>query len=189
MARRKVIDLDCDSTIKFEKVGQSIEGHFVGSKQIETDFGKSKLHVFKGDEGNFGVYGSSKLDEKLLTVPTGAMTWVTFQGKVSIPGGKTMKKFDVDFDDELIDPDLTGTQINFTNNEEPAEESGEAPAEEAADVDDDTIEAGEAEEEEAPEPKNVAKKPLLKGKPAAAAPTVNAAARANTTSLLNKSKR
>jgi hypothetical protein len=195
MARKTVQDLDCDTTAEFEKPGQSVEGFYLGNKTIETEFGKSKLHVFKGEDGsNFGVYGSHKLDEKLNSVPLGYMTFITFQGKVKIPGGKTMKKFDVDYDDEIALEGSAPIEKSPVKTppeaEEPAAETS-APAEEAAGDDkQDTDESAavEAEAEEAETEKNPAKAPLVKGKPAAA--TVTAAQKTNVqNALLSKSKR
>lgn len=193
MARRKVVDLDCDSTVAFEKKGQQVEGYYLGFKNIETDYGPSKLHVFKGEDGNFGVYGSHKLDEKLASVPAGAMTFVTFDGKVKIPGGKTMKRFDVDYDDELIDEDAKGASLNFQASSEPeedeeaSEETAEETEEDANDVDEETLETADEEEteEEAEPAAKITKKPLTKGAPV----TVSAEKKAKAERLLSQVKR
>lgn len=170
MARKKVLDLDADSTIKFEKKGQQFEGYYIGSKKVKSDYGMSSLHVFQCDDGNIGMWGSSKLDAKLANVPLGHMTYVTYEGKVKIPGGKTMHKYDVDFDDELS-IDVAGIQVNFQQSEEPSEdESGDgaeaaeasAPAEEeeideqeAAAVDEEAEELEEEEVVQTKTPKNL----------------------------------
>lgn len=124
MTRKKVIDLDADQTLKFTEKGQTFEGHYIGNREVKTDFGASKLHVFKTAEGNQGLWGSAKMDSKLATVPAGCMTFITYGGKVKIPGGKTMHKYEVEYDDEDT-IDVSSTEINLSSGEEEQEE-GEA---------------------------------------------------------------
>lgn len=179
MARKTVIDLDADQTVKFEKAGQEFEGHYIGSKKVKSDFGFSLLHVFSTEDGNTGVWGSAKLDAKLAQVPPGCKAFITYNGKVKIPGGKTMHKFDVGFDDEDT-IDVGTVSLSFNNGQETeeseegtetaqADEGAEAPEAESEDAgvnaelaaEEDDATEGQEEEEIAP---------AIKTKPAKAAP-------------------
>lgn len=193
MARKVIIDLDCESTVQWTAKGQMVEGYYLGFKNITTDFGKSKLHVFKGEQGNFGVYGSAKLDEKLGNVTPGNYTDITFEGKVKIPGGKTMKKFIVADDDEntiaVLSAPKSSNSLSSSSSDE-SEEDSTGSDDTANDVDDETLES--LDEEDAPVPQRA---PIARSAPpkmaASAAPVVaNAsAARASVESLLASRKR
>lgn len=188
MARKRVLDIDVDTTVKFEEKGQELSGYYCGFKQITTDYGPAKLHAFQTAEGSVGIYGSAKLDSSLGKVPVGTMTFVIYGGKVKIDGGKTMHKYEVEIDDEDQLDTLVGASVNFTppGNEAADEEEG-ADAEESADeqdVDDDTVEAADEEEDDAP-PAKLTKSPLKKGAPAG----VTSAQKSSVDKLLQKTKR
>lgn len=106
MAMKKVLSLDCEDTHDFDD-NKKVKGYYLGSKKVPSDLSKrgfNYLHVLKrkGAPGNVGVWGSAKLDEAIAQVPRGALTAVTYNGKIKIGGGKTLKTFDVEFDDEDI---------------------------------------------------------------------------------------
>lgn len=191
MARKRVSDLDASSTVEFEKVGQTVQGYYIGAKIVTTDYGKSKLHILQTEAGNVGVWGSAKLDEKLGAVEPGYLTFITYRGKVKLPGGKTMKKFDVEYDDEeKAEISTAALRATAADDEEAIEEeeetveSAEEIDEEAQDIDEETMEAADEDEEEAP-PAKAAKRPLTKGRPA----SVSREQANAVTNLLSKSKR
>lgn len=150
---RKIIDLQADSTIQMDKVGQKAVGNYLGFKTVTTGFGPSKLHVLAGEGGTLGVWGGAQLDAKLATVPKGALTFVTFTTKSVIKNGKrTPKGYDVEYDDENI-MDIGNVAVSLSK--EPAEDqeySDPQNEEEAADTDpyDDSDDGEEAQEPIAP---------------------------------------
>lgn len=101
MARKSIQDLSTVGTVEFKNAGQEFAGYYLGFRNVTSDYGTHKLHVFNTPEGNIGAWGSTKLDELLSKVTAGAMTYITYQGKVKLSGARTMKKYAVDFDDEL----------------------------------------------------------------------------------------
>lgn len=185
MARKKVVALDCDSTVKFEKIGQEAQGFYLGYKTITTDVGDSKLHVFTGESGNFGIFGCYQLDTKLADVPKGHLTFVEFQGKAKLKGGKTMKNFDVDYDDEIALDVSTISSSNSSSSNNVEESSEELLADDSSedDVDDSVIEEEEVEAQQAK-----TQRPLSKASthPPAA---LNKQSQSNIQALLAKSKR
>lgn len=179
MARKKVIDLNADTTIKFEKPGQVVEGYYLGFKTVTSKFGPSLLHVFQTAAGSLGAWGSTQLDSKLATIQKGVMVYVTYLKKIPVPSG-SMKTFDVEFDNDLK-IDVSGSVINYAETKEPEEsnEDQSAQAEQQQDVD---PEEPPAEEDAAPEPTPVAA-PLKKG-----TAVVNAAQASKAQALLNKTR-
>lgn len=65
-------------------IDQPITGYYLGSKEIETDFGTSEVHDFyNGDKKSFfSFYGVSALNQKLKAVPQGSFVKITYKGKV-----------------------------------------------------------------------------------------------------------
>jgi hypothetical protein len=210
MARKKVIDLNADSTFKFEKPGQELEGYYIGSKTVNSGMGPSKLHVLQTAEGSVGAWGSAQLDAKLAQIQAenpGAKVFIKYTKKIKVPKGM-MKVFEVEYDDEDR-IDVGGTQVNFRDASEPEAEEAEEGAEEqqeeegaeaeAADEPAEEEQQEEEQEEEQPAPKQqaaktpapAAKKPATPPaattqKPRTAAPSPEAQARA--AALLNRKK-
>lgn len=192
MARKKVIDLNADKTIKFGNPqrqpgalpkGSTFEGYYIGAKQVTTSMGPSTLHVFQTDKGNVGIWGSAQLNAKLSSLH-GMKTFIKFVNEVKVPKG-TMKNFEVEYDDEDT-IDVGGSQVNFRQGgDEPEETSMEASSEESYEDE----EAIEEEAEEAPEPAPAPKKAptaSVTQKPRAAAPSAEQQARVQ--ALLNRKK-
>lgn len=187
MARKKVIDLNADTTMGFENPGETAEGYYIGSKTVNTSFGESKLHILQNDKGALGVWGSAQLNAKLSTVKPGTMVYITYLKKVKIPKG-TQKLFDVEFDDELT-IDVGNTTVNYSSEESDPSDSVDAAADsEPADVDPADTSSGEDEEEAAAEAEKAAAKATaaarVKGTPTATSAEKKAAAQA----LLNKAR-
>lgn len=189
MARKKVIDLNADSTIKFGRQegalrkGSTFEGYYIGGKTVQSSMGPSQLHVFQTDEGNVGVWGSAQLNAKLQGLQ-GMKTFIKFVNEIKVPKG-TMKVFEVEYDDEDT-IDVASTQVNFQQGDEPESEEAEEETEAASEEE----EVPAEEEEEAPAPAPAPKKALPQAsvtqKPKAAMPSAEAQAR---TAALLKGKK
>lgn len=61
-----------------------VTGYYLGSKEIETDFGTSEIHDFYNAEKKsyFSFYGVTAFNLKLKSVPQGALVQFTYKGKV-----------------------------------------------------------------------------------------------------------
>lgn len=193
MARKKVIQLDADKTIAFEKKGQKLQGYYLGYKTVETKFGPSRLQIFQTDAGNVGAWGSKGINDMLERVPAGSLTFVEYKGKVSA-GKFTKHLFDVDYDDEES-IDVGNISFNVSS-EESGEEQGEEAqeadpteepeamdyeqGEEPADTDPEETEESEEVEEQAP-PRG----PLKRGAPS----SVSAEQARKAQALLNKHRK
>jgi hypothetical protein len=187
MARKKVIDLNADSTVKFGRQegalpkGSTFEGYYVGSKTVQSSMGPSQLHVFQTDDGSVGVWGSAQLNQKLQGLQ-GMKTFIKFVNEIKVPKGR-MKVFEVEYDDEDT-IDVAGTQVNFRQAEEPeSDDDAEFEADDAAE------EEAEEEPEEEAKPavqKKTAPQAFVAQKPRATTPSPEAQAR---TAALLKGKK
>lgn len=164
MARKKVVDLNVEKTLSFGdkadqvKRGREVSGYLLGHKKITTDYGPATVHILQGADGNFGIYGSKQLTDNLTQIELGTMVFVKYVEKIKLKGGKTLKKFDVEFDDEdRIEVNGITDSASDPSDDSEDEEEMEASSD---DEGEEEIEE-EAEEEEAP--------PIRNTKPASAA--------------------
>lgn len=103
MAYEKLVDLGTELVSALggtdNKTGKpnptSIEGYYLGSKNVQTSSGPSVIHVFQTPKGNQGVWGTKKLNDNLTARVAGKMTLVEYKGKVKIAGGKTQHTYDI----------------------------------------------------------------------------------------------
>lgn len=179
MARKKVIDLNADTTIGFEKPGQTVSGYYVGAKPVKTKYGTSQLHHLQSDTGMIGVWGSQQLDSKLASIPKGSMVYIKYLKKIQVKNG-SMKTFDVEFDDEES-IDVSNIEVNYQAGAATEEEpTPDADANEAQDVDPDEPDADEEKDvDQTPPPP-----PVKKG----TATEISAAQKAKAAALLNKQR-
>lgn len=175
MAFEQVQSLEVEVAIQLggrdKKTGKAnpttVEGYYLGSKDIPSKFSKTglaKMHVFQTDQGSLGVYGKTDLDRKMLAVAPGLMTRVTQKGSVPTSKGNDMLTFKVEVDkDNRIDIE---NPILASANSGHNEEADEAYVEELED-----------EVEEAP--------PARPRRPARAAAAPSAAQQAKVQALLS----
>lgn len=85
MAYEEVTDLYTETTIALGekgKVGETIEGYYLGYKLVDGDYGPCKVHAFKTQSGDVGVWGKTLLDKLLKDEHKGFMCLVTFTGMI-----------------------------------------------------------------------------------------------------------
>lgn len=116
MAFKEVLDLETDTTTALgginRKTGKpnpkSVEGYFIGSRQVDSPKskgGKAFLHVFETSKGKVGVWGKTDMDRKLTSAPLGAMTRVTHTGMQATKNGEMYKyKIEVDAENTIDVP-------------------------------------------------------------------------------------
>lgn len=127
MAFKTVASLDCDKAISLggmnkkenKKNPTSIEGYYLGFKEVESPMsktGKAKLHIFQTPSGNTGVWGKTKLDSALMQVTPGAMVRATYtgQGKPS-KGRQGAYLFTVEVDDENTIEVSSGNSSSYSD--------------------------------------------------------------------------
>lgn len=183
MAFEKLVDLDCDKAISVggrdKKTGKanptSIEGYFLGTRQVTSKFSKSgfgPLHIFQTEEGNVGVYGKTNLDPKLKNVEPGTMTRVKFTGTRPTDKGNDMICYSVEID--------RGNTIDVSSFS-PNNDGAASEASDEGDFDDADADAEDTAEVDEPAPPRPTR-------PAQAATPPSAAQQAKVQALLNGNK-
>ena len=81
--------------------GATLEGYYVQSETFNGKFGETTKYTIKTDDGYYGVYGSASLDRQFKNIPEGCFVWITYKGEEPTKNGRTVKVYDVDYDDEL----------------------------------------------------------------------------------------
>lgn len=84
---------------KFDNVGDSITGVYLGFNEAQGDFGPYNRYLFKTDTGTKMVRGSTHINELLQNEATGQLMRLTYTGLKPTKKGKPMKKFELDIDD------------------------------------------------------------------------------------------
>lgn len=134
MAYKTKFDGQTDKTVTLGLEGNptSLEGYFLGSKDIVSEFGPGKLHIFQTQEGNIGVWGKTRLNGMLTKDLVGQMVLVEFTGMVAPKkkGRRPSYGFKVQHDpDNTIEVtmDLSGSTAETYGDEEADEVSDSAP--------------------------------------------------------------
>ena len=81
--------------------GATLEGRYVSSDTFEGNFGVSTKYIIEAPDGtNYGVFGSATIDRQFKNIPEGSYVWITYVGEQPTKNGRTVKVYDIDFDDE-----------------------------------------------------------------------------------------
>jgi hypothetical protein len=134
MAYRTKFDGQTDKTVTLGLEGNpaSIEGYFLGSKDVASDYGPGKLHIFQTPEGTVGVWGKTRLNSALTKDLVGQMVLVEFTGMVAPKkkGRRPSYGFKVQHDpDNTIEVtmDLSGSAAAEDYEDEEGEEGDTMP--------------------------------------------------------------
>ncbi len=186
MAFKKKLDVNADTAIALGgKNGQGkanpteIEGHYLGAKSVETDYGPAKLHVFATESGNVGVWGKTNLNRILTNEQLGQMCRVTFTGMGKAQKGRRPPyNYELQYDDENT-IDVSGINLSAEGSQEPDYDTSSSQSTQGYDDESDSVDPEDDEKpvDELP--------PRRATPPRAAAVAPNAAAVARTQSLLN----
>lgn len=71
--------------LKKSAPGTALEGQYVGSRKITTDYGENSIYQFVAPDGNdFSVYGFTDLDSKLAQIAVGNEIRMTYEGRFNV---------------------------------------------------------------------------------------------------------
>lgn len=136
MAFRRKQDVGSGDQFKFEKVGQKLQGHYLGSFDHDGKYGPTKKHVFKTTKGIKVVFGQTHLTQLLEGEAAGPMMIATYVGDKKVQKGNPMKEFTLDIDpDQVLDADELPDAIEAATEPEDYD-TGDAEADEPAEVED-----------------------------------------------------
>ncbi len=100
MAFEPVFDAGNAQVRKFESVGDTVEGYYMGSFDFDGDYGPTKRHVFQTESGAEIIFGQAHLKQLLPTVKPGTMVRITMTGELAPKkkGQHPMKLFKIEQD-------------------------------------------------------------------------------------------
>lgn len=81
--------------------GAELEGRYTGSETFIGNYGETTKYIVEGKDGiNYGVYGTASLNRQFANIKEGSYVWITYKGVATTKNGRTVKVFDIDYDDE-----------------------------------------------------------------------------------------
>lgn len=82
-------------------VGSTLEGVYKRKEEFTTELGESVKYVIAGKDGTlYGVYGSASINRQFSNIPEGSYVWLEYTGLTTSKKGRTVKTYNIDFDDE-----------------------------------------------------------------------------------------
>lgn len=118
------------SIFKFETKGQSLTGVYLGSVDFEGDYGPTKKHSFKTEDGIKVVFGQAMLTD-LLQGEEGKLVLITYASDKASKKGRPTKMYtlDVDSEYEASEDDMAAYAEDPSEQDDtPADEVVTAPA-------------------------------------------------------------
>lgn len=98
--RKKAIELT-DTWNKDLEIGAKIEGVYIKTEIIRTQFGESEKYIIETPDGKkMGIYSSASLSRQFTNVPEGSYVWVEYKGEETSKNGRPVKSYVVEYDDE-----------------------------------------------------------------------------------------
>ena len=98
--RKKAIELT-DTWNKDLEIGAQIEGVYIKTEIIRTQFGESEKYIIETPDGKkMGIYSSASLSRQFANVPEGSYVWVEYKGEETSKNGRPVKSYVVEYDDE-----------------------------------------------------------------------------------------
>jgi hypothetical protein len=70
--------------LKKSAIGTTLEGIYLGFREIVTDYGPNKVYSFEGPSGEFSVYGFTDLDTKISQIKTGDEVRLQYEGREAV---------------------------------------------------------------------------------------------------------
>ena len=82
-------------------VGDTLEGVYTFSSTFIGKFGETNKYVVVDPQGNgWAIFGSASIDRQFKLIPEGSYIWITYKGLETTKNGRSVKVFDIDYDDE-----------------------------------------------------------------------------------------
>lgn len=83
-------------------VGASLSGYYVRDQRFKSrNYGEGIIRVIKGESGSYlGVMNTAAIERAFLNIPLGSRVWLTYKGLETSANGRSVKTYDVDYDDE-----------------------------------------------------------------------------------------
>lgn len=115
MARKEVQGDELGNLFSFREHGQCLEGKYIGSREVDGQYGRQTLYDVEFEGVVYSAPGSAGLNGKMAKVDPGSRVWITYiddkvMGKNRDGTDKNpMKVFKVEVDDGQLALAPTGT--------------------------------------------------------------------------------
>lgn len=97
--RKKAIELT--TTWKGVTEGDAAEGIYIKKETVEGNYGPQDKYILETPEGDkIGIFATKGLARQFNNVPEGAYVWIVYKGEQTTRAGRTVKVYDVEYDDE-----------------------------------------------------------------------------------------
>lgn len=101
MTRKKAIEIT-QTWNKDLTPGATIEGRFIKTEKVDTQFGESFKYIIETPDGKkMGVFSSASLARQFNNVPEGSYVWIEYKGEEQSKNGRPVKSYTVEYDDEI----------------------------------------------------------------------------------------
>lgn len=83
--------------------GATLEGRYIANDSIKSKFDNKDVikYIIEAPDGtNYGVFGTTSIERQFANIPVGSYVWITYKGEEPTKNGRTVKAFDIDYDDE-----------------------------------------------------------------------------------------
>ena len=81
--------------------GAKLECHYKGCETFIGNYGETNKYIIEGTDGTiYGVFGSATINRQFKNIPEGAYVWIEYKGEEPTKNGRSVKVYDIDFDDE-----------------------------------------------------------------------------------------
>ena len=99
--RKKAIEIT-ETWNKDLTPGATLEGKFIKTEVVKTQFGESFKYVIETPDGKkMGVFSSASLARQFNNVPEGSYVWIEYKGEEQSKNGRPVKSYSVEYDDEI----------------------------------------------------------------------------------------
>ena len=99
--RKKAIEL----TTTWNKdltAGDAIEGVYVKKEVVDGNYGPQDKYIIETPDGERkGIFATASLTRQFKNIPEGSYVWVVYKGEVTTKLGRTIKSYEVDYDDDF----------------------------------------------------------------------------------------
>ena len=103
MAFKKAVNIVPFWNNKDIKEGDMLEGIYESSETMKGKFGEqTKYIILKEDDTKVAIAGSASIVNQFSNVPEGSLVRVTYKGIQTTKNGNTVKSYEVEYDDSII---------------------------------------------------------------------------------------
>ena len=81
--------------------GAKLEGRYITSETFIGGFGETTKYIIEGKDGvMYAVFKTAAIERQFKNIPEGAYVWIEYKGEGTTKNGRSVKLFDIEFDDE-----------------------------------------------------------------------------------------